>query len=197
MDNEHSAFCYEESTNRLKKILSESKGKVLDEALLRKIEIELEKRNSKIVELLKNAETYKRLEDKINQLTETQQRLIISEKLAAIGSMSSYIAHEIRNPLVTIGGFAKSLSCFNFEDSRVKANIEIIYDEVRRLEKIFDPFFTTKASGTGIGMAISLKIIEDHGGNIKVKSECGKGTTITISLEKGVVSHDYYSSCRG
>lgn len=242
---------------------------------------------------IENAETYKRLKEKINQLTEAQQKLISSEKLAAIGLMASYIAHEIRNPLVTIGGFAKSLSCFNFEDPKIKADIDIIYDEVRRLEKIlnnlmdlskppvpektnvriseivdgtctlmenylneknislykkfepdipqisadpgqikqvvlnilknavesmpgggdliieiktagestkinitdtgkgmmedalkdiFKPFCTTKSSGTGIGMAISFKIIEDHGGNIDVKSECGKGTTMSISL---------------
>jgi len=242
---------------------------------------------------IENAETYKRLEEKINQLTETQQKLISSEKLAAIGSMASYIAHEIRNPLVTIGGFAKSLSRFNFEDPKIRADIEIIYDEVRRLEiilnnlmdiskpqrsekinvricetvdstcalmenyfnekninlykkfepgipqisvdpgqikqvvlnilrnavesmpdggdltieiktvgesikinitdtgkgmteevlkNIFNPFFTTRSSGTGIGMAISLKIIEDHGGHINVESEYGKGTTMSISL---------------
>ncbi|MFQ5965493.1 MAG: ATP-binding protein [Candidatus Scalinduaceae bacterium] len=242
---------------------------------------------------IENAETYRSLEDKINQLTETQQRLIRSEKLAAIGSMSSYIAHEIRNPLVTIGGFANSLSRIDFADSRIKTNIDIILDEVRRLEKIlnnlsdlskppipervnvqiceiidttctlmenylkekhinlykefepdipqiladpnqikqvilnvlmnavesmpdggditvkiktadksikidiidtgkgiseeelkniFEPFFTTKSSGTGVGMAITHKITEDHGGNISVTSESGKGTTISISL---------------
>ena len=52
----------------------------------------------------------------------------------------------------------------------------------KALKDIFNPFCTTKSSGTGIGMVISLKIIEDHGGSIKVKSECGKGTTISISL---------------
>ena len=56
MDDELSTFDCEEATNRLRKILNESKGMVLDKGLLRKIEIELEKRNSEIVELLKNAE---------------------------------------------------------------------------------------------------------------------------------------------
>ena len=242
---------------------------------------------------IENAETYKRLEDKINQLTETQQRLIRSEKLAAIGTMSSYVAHEIRNPLVTIGGFAKTLSQVTFTDVKIKTKIDIIIEEVKRLEKIlnsitdfgkpsipekidtqicgimericvlmenyfqeknitihkkfeadlpeisvdpaqikqvffniilnaveampdggdldikirsgiesieidivdngksvpkgvleniFDPFFTTKPNGTGVGLSICLKIIEEHGGNIDVKSKLGEGTTMSITL---------------
>ena len=50
------------------------------------------------------------------------------------------------------------------------------------IEKIFDPFVTTKEMGMGIGLAISKKIIEDHGGKIKVKSRVSKGTTFTITL---------------
>ncbi len=242
---------------------------------------------------IENAETCKRLEDKVTQLTTTQRRLIRAEKFAAIGSMASYIAHEIRNPLVTIGGFTRSLSRFHFEDPKIKTNLDIILNEVIRLEKIlnnithlskpsipkkattqiceivdntcslmenyfkerninfskeisanippilvvssqisqvlfntlmnavesmpdggdltirvrleeesigidiidtgtgmpteelqsiFDPFYTTKLDGSGIGLAISRKIIEEHGGKVSVNSECGKGTTMSLFL---------------
>jgi two-component system, NtrC family, sensor histidine kinase HydH len=50
------------------------------------------------------------------------------------------------------------------------------------LTHIFDPYFTTKQSGTGLGLAIVHKIIESHKGEIRVESERGSGTTVTILL---------------
>jgi two-component system sensor histidine kinase HydH len=48
------------------------------------------------------------------------------------------------------------------------------------LGHIFDPYFTTKASGTGLGLAIVHNIMEAHGGDIKVESRLGQGTTVRI-----------------
>ncbi|MDP9940180.1 signal transduction histidine kinase [Pseudomonas sp. 3400] len=52
------------------------------------------------------------------------------------------------------------------------------------MSKIFDPFFTTKpvGQGTGLGLSISYKIVQDHGGQIRVASEPGRGTRFLISL---------------
>ena len=56
-----------------------------------------------------------------------------------------------------------------------------IPEEIR--ERLFEPFFTTKGShGTGLGLALVKKVISDHGGNVEVESEVGKGTAFHISL---------------
>lgn len=240
-----------------------------------------------------NAETYRKLWEKNQQLKETRERLVRSERLAVIGNMAAYIAHEIRNPLVTIGGFARILMREYADHKKVKQHTEIITQEVSRLEKIlanimdfskpvetvrtliqinellentcylmgpylksahiqvskkfdpsipkiivdqtqmkqvflnliknaaesmtqggkltvesmtedeyikidftdtgegmtpeilqnlFTPFFTTKVDGTGVGLAVSQKIIDDHNGFIKIKSVPKEGTTFSISL---------------
>lgn len=49
-------------------------------------------------------------------------------------------------------------------------------------ERIFEPFYTSKQSGTGLGMTIVKKIIDDHSGKISVESEEGKGTEIKVFL---------------
>ena len=50
------------------------------------------------------------------------------------------------------------------------------------LEHVFDPYFTTKQTGTGLGLAIVHKIIEAHGGEVRVESEIGRGTTVSVLL---------------
>jgi signal transduction histidine kinase len=51
-----------------------------------------------------------------------------------------------------------------------------------KLDRIFDPYFTSKRTGTGLGLATTKRIIEDHGGDIHCDSEPGKGTRFEIRL---------------
>jgi len=49
-------------------------------------------------------------------------------------------------------------------------------------EKMFEPYFTTKASGLGLGLVLTKKIVDAHGGEIAVESAPGKGTRIEVAL---------------
>ncbi|NOZ23450.1 MAG: GAF domain-containing protein [Planctomycetes bacterium] len=251
-----------------------------------------------------NAEAYQRLEDNYHQLAETRDRLVRSERLAAIGNMAAHVAHEIRNPLVTIGGFARSITRQATNHSPIAQAAEIIAEEVSRLERIlanvlnftkpaepkkertnlnqlinevcefvqpqfaqaqvelhrdltegipdvmvdpgqirqvllnllrngldslrtqaggritiatrlqedylkievrdtgegmspevlenmFNPFFTKKPDGTGLGLAVTRKVVEDHGGDIFVESTVGEGTTFNLMLP---LTHEHVQS---
>ncbi len=253
---------------------------------------------------IENAEAYDalhkqigKLQEAYRELRETQGKLVQSEKLAAVGEVAAHVAHEIRNPLVTIGGFARNIQRQLDPDHPCTRSIGIIIEEVARLEKIlanvmdfskpsapwkrptkinqiirntsvllseelkaynvtveeqldpnlplvmldaeqlkqallniiknaaqsmsdggvvtvrtrldegmvwidisdtgkgiaqemlpnlFDPFFTTRPDGTGLGLAVTRKIVVDHGGDISVESKLGSGTTFTISLPADV-----------
>ncbi len=235
------------------------------------------------------------LKENMAELVETREKLIRSERFAAIGEAAAHLSHEIKNPLVLIGGFARQVSrAFHENDPNIK-KLEIIAEETERLESLlndvrdftrpsrpqkkwgslhdcihktmellesekeakavqfetllpdhpplvwcdprqimqvlinmvknamdamteggkitissgwdekrvwvaiadtakgmpeevlnnlFKPFFTTKKKGTGLGLAVCNKIIEDHHGEITVWSRKGKGTTFTFFLPR-------------
>lgn len=232
----------------------------------------------------------------VRDLTETkamQEKVIQAERLAILGQTVAEINHEIKNPLLMIGGFARQLLKTE-RDEKDRSKLQVIVAEVERLEKllaelrnfyrprdlqlavsdltdllrevvvlaearkdhekidirletpeeilveidrekikqvllnlvknsmealdpeggritiqtladedrvrvvvtdsgpgipreiqqkIFKPFFTTKASGTGLGLCISKRIVEDHpDSSLAVSSKEGEGTSVTISL---------------
>ncbi len=242
---------------------------------------------------LQNAATYAQLQENVNLLKQVQEQLIQAERLSAIGEMTAKVAHEIRNPLVTIGGFARSVLKSLPPESTQARKCEIIVGETLRLEEIlgslldysrqaelklepcrleeiigqacsllrselrknrvrvdrdiqkelpelsldvhkieqvlinllknameampdggviklsaqqqgrfvslnvqdtgegmspdivknvFNPFFTTRSEGFGLGLAISRTYVYDHGGNISVDSQPGRGTSFNILL---------------
>jgi two-component system, sporulation sensor kinase E len=56
------------------------------------------------------------------------------------------------------------------------------------LDQIFNPFYSTKDEGTGLGLPISLQIVQNHGGHMTVESEEGKGTAVHICLPLSAVN---------
>ena len=58
-------------------------------------------------------------------------------------------------------------------------------------KKIFQPFYTTKKDGTGLGLSISYGIIKEHGGEIYVESDAGRGSTFRISLPSQTLTENH------
>jgi signal transduction histidine kinase len=48
--------------------------------------------------------------------------------------------------------------------------------------KVFEPYYSTKKFGIGLGLAISKRFVEEHGGTISVESKIGRGTTMQIRI---------------
>lgn len=85
---------------------------------------------------LANAEDYRNLNQRMEELHRAHDQLVHAEKLAMVGRMAAHVAHEIRNPLTTIGGFAKAILKKAEDVERVRNNAAIIDEEVTRLERI-------------------------------------------------------------
>ena len=258
---------------------------------------------------LETARVQQRVERQAQQLAETvdqlraaQEQLIHKERLATVGAVVARVSHEIRNPLATIGGFARFVRTHPDDRARVERNATIIVDEVVKLEgllkemldfttprppalaptdlnalvrrlvevhrdqlesrhitlevdlaaalppvmadreqllrvflnlwqnaaqaldglpperprrlrvqtgaadgqvgvtfadsgpgipddvrpQIFTPFFTTKRHGSGLGLAVVKKIVDDHGGRLDVRSDAG-GATMKVLMPEARV----------
>ena len=111
---------------------------------------------------IENATIYSNLEETNKSLREAQERLIQQERMAALGHMATSMAHEIRNPLVSIGGFARRLRDKLSTDEQAKKYAEIIYQEVSRLERILQEIlaFAKEAPPSFVSTDID-KVIED------------------------------------
>jgi len=53
---------------------------------------------------------------------------------------------------------------------------------LEEVDKLFEPFYTTKPTGTGLGLTVVSRVLEQNGGRVSVTSEKGVGTTFSLSL---------------
>lgn len=173
------------------------------------IEDEADRMNKMAEELLKFARTGERimlnpvnLKDIIDEIleglsvTEKNYKKVkvenfladsLSEALAEKESLKQAISNIITNAYQAMpkGGVLKIAAYENDKEVRLDISDTGIGIPAKEKELIFEPLFSTKGKGgSGLGMAISYSIIKKIGGDIKVESALGKGTTFSVILKK-------------
>jgi two-component system, NtrC family, sensor kinase len=105
---------------------------------------------------------------------------------ADFGQLRQAILNIVLNACEAIesGGTVRVSSRFLPEEKMVKLDVSDngVGIAPEHLTKILDPFFTTKEKGTGLGLSVVYGIIERHGGRLDIRSEVGKGTTVSVRL---------------
>ncbi len=101
------------------------------------------------------------------------------------GEVTQVVLNLVKNAAEAIGQSAGTVRLRTRIDAgRVRLAVEDngpgIPEDVKR--RLFTPFFTTKEKGTGLGLNISRRIVEQHGGSLLLESEMGRGTTFTLDL---------------
>lgn len=98
--------------------------------------------------------------------------------------LTQVLLNVVKNAIqaVTEGGTVLITADTDGKNAKIKVSDtgSGISEEV--VSRIFDPFFTTKARGTGLGLALCRKIVEEHDGEISVQSVIGEGTSVSITL---------------
>jgi signal transduction histidine kinase len=107
---------------------------------------------------IENSLLYNRIEDANRRLSDAQERLLHGERLATIGEMAAGIAHELKSPLVSIGGFARRLQRKIPKSTAEAGYVETIVCEVGRLEKMLTDILSFSRKST---LCYSLCAMQD------------------------------------
>jgi len=119
-----------------------------------------------------------------DQKAKYERRLVRSERLTNVGRMASYLAHEIRNPLVAIGGFATILLESPELPDDLKSKAQIIVDQVRRLEQVLKnlgeyvrPLKQNKSRN-------NYNVVTEHVFRVLESEGKSRGIEITLELDR-------------
>jgi signal transduction histidine kinase len=107
------------------------------------------------------------------------------------GRMAQVFDNIIQNAIESMSDRGGTLTVTDLSDNKLAANGREVCMEFRDTGKgmstsivghAFDPFFTTKVSGIGLGLSICHELIHAHGGDIRIESAEGRGTSVRITL---------------
>lgn len=110
--------------------------------------------------------------------------------------LKQVLINLIQNGLESLGESGQVIVRWKEMRNRILIRVEDNGSGIKpeHMSRIFDPFFTTKSDGTGMGLSICHRIISDHGGQIHVTSQPGRGTTFNIHLPVCQVSTNEQTS---
>jgi PAS domain S-box-containing protein len=119
--------------------------------------------------------------DLVLDLDESLPQLIIDAKY-----LKQALLNVLKNAIEAIQDGGGRITVRTTQDAGGDIVIDIVDNgkgiSEEHMNKIFEPYFTTRKFGTGLGLVIVYKIIKEFGGEIKVRSEEGEGTTFSITL---------------
>jgi signal transduction histidine kinase len=134
---------------------------------------------------IENSMLYNRIEETHSSLREARERLIHGERLAAIGEMAANLVHELKNPLITIGGFAGRLLKGLPGESREHHYADTIVKEVCRLEKMLSEVLAFSRKPTICYSACDLgELLQDCFSSCSTTLE-DRGIRLSANLEDG------------
>jgi two-component system sensor histidine kinase HydH len=98
--------------------------------------------------------------------------------------LSQLLLNVVKNAIQAMpdGGTVRITAGIDGRHARVTVNDNGHGISQEDMSRIFEPFFTSKARGTGLGLALCRKIVEEHGGKITVQSVVGEGTSVSITF---------------
>jgi signal transduction histidine kinase len=121
---------------------------------------------------------------KTRELKESQDRLLRSERFAAVGQAAAYVSHEIKNPLMVIGGFIRQLQRRFGDDQAAQEKFGIVIDEVKRLESFLGELRDFTRPAAPVMQKVDLNQVIHEGLNLMQEAAKERGITIVDSLQQ-------------
>ncbi len=167
---------------------------------------EIKRINHIISEFLLLARPTVPIKRKINIHKVLDEILLLSEGEFLIKNIEPFRSYDLNSPIVTVDVEQIKQVFLNLVTNAVAAmpekgrlTVSTTYDRFEKavkvffadtgigidhteLDQIFDPFFTTKEDGTGLGLTVSYRIMENHGGRIEVVTNPGEGSTFIVTI---------------
>ena len=143
---------------------------------------------------IENIMLYTSLEESNRRLKETQEQLVHGERLATIGEMAASIAHELKGPMVAIGGFARRLAKKILPDSIEAGYVSTIIDEEQRLEKMLDEVLSFSKKTTTCFERCSISEIVEN--SLSILSHVFEKNRVTLSKSFPKKEIMLYADCQ-